>query len=123
MRRFFSGLAVLAAVTAVLFPVAMASATAPPVGPLPHGTVAEVTTSKGSLVAVALPKRAKGLVWRLAQKVDTDVVQQTSEADVGSSVVIVFHTVGVGDAKIVFALTRGERSKAYDAVMHIVHVR
>jgi hypothetical protein len=123
MRRFLFYVAVLAVAGAVLLPVGIASATAPPVGPLPPGVVAHVTTSKGSLIAVALPKGARGLVWRLARRVNTDVVRQTGEADVGSSVVVIFRTVGSGNAKIVFALTWGERRKAYAAVKHVVRVR
>src|SRR4051794_1458748 len=56
MRRFLFHVAVLGVASAVLLPVGMASATAPPLGPLPHGVVARVTTSKGSLIAVALPR-------------------------------------------------------------------
>ena len=88
-----------------------------PVGALPKGPVSTVTTRPGLLVAVALPrqKEASGLVWRLARNVDAKVVRQLSEADVGSNVVVVFKVVGSGKTSIVFALTRGERSKAFRA--------
>ena len=90
-----------------------AEASAPPVGPLPKGPVAAVTTTKGQLVAVALPHRTGGLVWRLARPLNPKVLQQVSEADVGNSVVVVFRAVGRGQAAIKFGLTRGETRKAY----------
>jgi hypothetical protein len=91
-------------------PAAVADST--PIGAIPKGPVSTVRTSSGSLVAVALPRQrtASGLVWRLARTVDARVVRQVSEADVGSSVVVVFRTVGTGKTSIVFALTRGEAS-------------
>jgi hypothetical protein len=104
-------------------PIGVAFASAPPVGPVPTGPVTHVTAPKGTLIAVALPLKSGGLVWRLARDVDSTVLQESSEADVGRNVVIVFRTVGEGDAKIVFALTRGERPRAYASVTHIVHVR
>ena len=57
-----------------LVPVAAADST--PVGPLPKGPVASVVTTRGALVAVALPRQsaAGGLVWRLARRVDPAVL-------------------------------------------------
>jgi len=99
------------------------SETAPPVGPLPKGPVTNVSAPRGTLVSVALPRRA-GRVWRLARPVSPKVLRQVSEADVGSSVVVVFRAVGRGRATIVFAQTRGESSaKALRAVRHVVRVR
>jgi hypothetical protein len=80
-----------------------------------------VMVPRGQLVAVALPrqKASTGLVWRLARKVDSRVLRQLSEADVGPSVVVVFRAVGRGKATIVFALTRGESSsKALRAIRY-----
>ena len=111
------------ALAAGALPITSATATAPPVGPLPTGAVVQVTAPKGSLVAVALPHRSAGLVWRLARKVDPSVLREDSEADVGNTVVVIFRTVGAGDAKVVFALTRGERTHAFASVTHVVHVR
>ena len=53
-----------------------AAADSTPVGPLPKPAVTTVTTAKGSLVAVALPRQAPrtGLVWRVARPLDTRVV-------------------------------------------------
>jgi hypothetical protein len=94
---------------------------ATPIGPLPAGPVMTVMVPRGQLVAVALPrqKASTGLVWRLARKVDSRVLRQLSEADVGPSVVVVFRAVGRGKATIVFALTRGESSsKALRAIRY-----
>lgn len=113
---------VLAASAALAF-TAAASASAPPVGPLPAGPVTQVTAPKGTLVAVALPAKSGGLVWRLAQPYDAAVVRQVSEATVGREVVVVFRAVGRGSTRIVFALTRGERTRAYGSVTHVVEVR
>ena len=104
--------------------VPSALATAPPVGPLPAGPVSTVGTTKGELVAIALPHAAasSGRVWRLARAYNSRVVRQVSEADVGDSVVIVYKAVGTGRTSIIFALTRGETSKAFKARTYAVRV-
>jgi hypothetical protein len=101
-------LAVVVAVTAA----AAARGDSTPIGPLPKGPVTTIDTTRGALVAVALPRQkpSTGLVWRVARRVDTNVVRQLSEADVGASVVLVFRATGKGEAAIRFALTRGESS-------------
>jgi hypothetical protein len=103
---------------------APAFADSTPIGALPKGPVATVTTQRGLLVAVALPHPAdKGLVWRLARRVDPKVMHEVSEADVGKSVVIVFAVTGKGRASIVYALTRGDSSsKAEGTITHKVLV-
>ncbi len=98
-----------------------AAADSTPVGPLPTPAVTKVTTAKGSLVAVSLPARptGTGLVWRVARPLDSRVVRQVGEADVGPSVVLVFRVVGRGRASLHFALTRGDTSpKAVRAVRY-----
>lgn len=112
----------VAASAALLGAGARAEASAPPVGPIPKGPIASVTTQKGQLVAVALPKRGSGLVWRIARRIDPAVLRQVSEADVGRSVVVVFQASGKGTARVVFALTRGETPRALASVTHIVRV-
>jgi len=86
--------------------------TAVPVRRLPQGPVTTVLTQKGALIAVALPRQeaSTGLVWRLARAVDSSIVRQRSEAEVGPSVVVLFEVVGTGEASVAFALTRGESS-------------
>src|SRR5512147_1965628 len=89
-----------------------AAATAPPVGPLPKGPVTTISAPKGSLVSVALKSRA-GYSWRSARYVNPRVLVEVSEADVGSSVVVVYRAVGPGSVSVRYGLTRGETRKAY----------
>lgn len=117
-------LAVLVAATPLAV-VAGAAADSTPVGPLPAGPVTTVTSERGSLVAVALPgqKASSGLVWRLARRVDSRVLRQVSEADIGSDVVVVFRAVGRGRSTVAFGLTRGESSsKAVRSITYRVKV-
>jgi hypothetical protein len=63
-------------------------------------------------------------VWRVARAVDPAILRQVSEADVGSSVVLVFRATGVGTARVVLALTHGDSSpKAVRAAYYVVKVR
>ena len=104
---------------------AAAWADSTPIGALPPGPVTTVTTTRGSLVAVALPrqKESTGLVWRIARPLNARVVSEVSEADVGTSVVIVFRTGAAGQATISFALTRGDTSsKAVKSAVYNVRV-
>ena len=109
------------ALLAALVAAGTAAADSTPVGPLPKPAVTRVTTAKGSLVAVALPTQTarSGLVWRIARPLDTRLVRQVGEADVGPSVVLVFRVVGAGRTSLHFALTRGDASpKAVRAVRY-----
>ena len=106
---------------AVAIAVVPASASAPPVGPLPTPKVTTVKARKGSLIAIAAPKRA-GYDWRIARNVKASVVRQSTEGDVGKTVVLVFEAVGKGDAAIILAETKGETAKAYRAIKYVVHV-
>ena len=91
-----------------------ARADATPVGPLPSAPATTIVAERGSLVAIALPRQrpSSGLVWRLARPVDSAVLRQISEADVGPAVVIVSGAIGRGSAKVSFALTQGETGTA-----------
>jgi hypothetical protein len=89
----------------------VATATAPPVNVLPNGPVSTITTQRGQLVAVALPKAA-GKSWRVARSINAKVLREVDEADVNANVVVVFRAVGKGRATVVFARTRGEASRA-----------
>jgi hypothetical protein len=118
----FSGLvAVAATAAAVIAGVALADST--PVGPLPNGPVSMIQTQKGQLVAVALPHRANGRVWRVARPYNARVLQQVGEADVGANVVVVFKATGPGTTTIAFGLTRGETAKAYESRRFTVKVQ
>ena len=103
------------AIAVSLSSAAASRASSPPVGPLPAGPHATITTKKGELVAVALPHRSGGLVWRIARAFDGTKLRQVSEADVGPNVVLVFKAVRAGKVTVVVALTRGERTTALAA--------
>jgi len=123
-HRYIAVVAVAAALTAALATVAGArTAASPPVGPLPSGPTSTIQTQVGQLVAFALPHRPNGRVWRIARAVNSAVLVQVSEADVGANVVLVFKAKGKGSAKVSFGLTRGERTKAYEARRFVVNVR
>jgi hypothetical protein len=118
-----AGLAALAVGTAVIL-AGRAHADSTPIGPLPKGPVTTVTAPKGTLVSVALPHAGKGLVWRLARRVDPAVLRQVSEGDIGASVVVVFQARRVGNVRVAFAQTRGDTSsKALRSATTLVHVR
>jgi hypothetical protein len=119
-QRTISALAATAALTGALAAAGLADST--PVGPLPAGPTATIVTRQGQLVAVALPHRSRGKVWRVARQFDGTVLHQVSEADVGASVVLVFRATGHGSTTVVFALTRGERAQAYEARRFSVRV-
>src|SRR5713101_6228826 len=57
-------------------------ATAPPVGQLPAGPSSSIVTARGELVAIALPHRSGGRVWRIAKAPNAAVLREVSEADV-----------------------------------------
>jgi hypothetical protein len=113
----------VAALVLVSIAAGVGLAAAPPVGPLPAGPTSTINTHKGELVAFALPARSGGRVWRVARAFDSKVLQQVSEANVGNSVVLVFKAAGTGTSTVSFGLTRGERTKAYEARHYAVHVR
>ena len=69
-----------------------------------------------------MPHRAGGRSWRIAGSINGSIVQEVGEADVGANVVVVFKATGRGSATIVFALTRGERAKVYEARRFVVRV-
>jgi hypothetical protein len=115
---------VAAALTVTLATVAGArTAAAPPVGPLPSGPTSTIQTQVGQLVAFALPHRPSGRVWRVARAINSKVLVQVGEADVGANVVLVFRAKGKGTATVSFGLTRGETAKAYEARRFVVNVR
>jgi len=113
---------IVAAAAASLVLVLPAGASAPPVGKLPKGPVTTVRAQKGTLVAIALPQ-LKGLSWRLARQVDSKVVVQAGEGNIGTSVVITFRAKGPGHTKVIYAATRGESTVARAAQTLDVTVR
>jgi hypothetical protein len=121
MIRALAVLSVLAGAVALPVTAGAASATAPPVGPLPAAKVTTVKTTRGQLVSIALPTRG-GYVWRVARPIAARVVRQVGEGNIGRVVVLVFAAVGRGHASIVLAETRGETARAYRAVRYEVTV-
>jgi hypothetical protein len=117
MKRF----ALLAALAAALVLVVPVQAAAPPVGPLPKGPITSISTVKGSLVSVALPSQA-GKSWRLARAVNSKVLVEVTEANVGSNVVVIYRATGRGSARVAYGLTRGETAKAYASATFNVRV-
>lgn len=105
--------------------VATARATAPPVGPLPKGPTTTITTPSQGYVSMALNRGQSGLTWRVARPDNSQVVVETAEANLGDLTVWVFRTVKPGTATLRFALTRGERPRAYQAATYrlVVHPR
>jgi hypothetical protein len=81
-----------------------------PIGPLPAGPVSSITAQRRELVAVALPQRSGGRVWRLARPINDNVLHQVSEANVGASVVIIFRARGAGATTVSLALTKSDTS-------------
>jgi hypothetical protein len=120
MCRALRTVFVCALVLAAAAGAALADST--PVGAIPPGPRSTITTTRGQLVAVALPHRAGGRVWRVARTANSRVVRETHEGDVGDSVVVVFSAVGKGNATIVFALTKGETAKAYESRTYVLKV-
>ena len=112
----------LAAAVAACALSGAAIASAPPVGPLPPSKIQRISTARGSLVSVAVPKRPGGYVWRIARTYDGHVLREVTEGDVGSTVAIVFRAVGRGTTTVVLAETRGETAKAYRAARYVVTV-
>jgi hypothetical protein len=55
--------------------------------------------------------------------VDTRIVEEVAERDVGPGVVVVFKATGRGRATLYFALTRGETAKAYESRRVTIRVR
>jgi hypothetical protein len=103
---------------------ATALADSTPIGPLPVGPVSTIEAQHGELVALALPTRKGGRVWRVARRFDATVLRQVSEANVGSSVVLVFRAGSVGRTTISLALTKGDVSgKALESRLFHVRVR
>ena len=113
MPRFM--LVVVAAVAAATL-VSSVHATAPPVGPLPKGPVTEIRVPHGLLFSLVVPRPARaGLVWRGARQVNVAVARPLREAEVNGDIVFVYRAGHAGRTTVVYALTKGETPKAYQA--------
>jgi hypothetical protein len=117
-------LIILFAIAALCGGAAGAFADSTPVGPLPGGPAASIDVQHGELVALALPQRSAGRVWRVARPFDATVLRQVSEAGVGASVVLVFRARSAGRTTVSIALTKGDNSaKALESRRFLVRVR
>jgi hypothetical protein len=114
---------ILAACAVAIGAATAARASSPPIGPLPRGVHSTVATKAGELVAIALPHRSGGRIWRIARAFDGSVLHEVSEADIGPNVVIVFKAVRPGALTLSYALTRGETTKALEARTFAVRIR
>ena len=113
----------LAAAAAALLLAGAASASAPPVGKLPAGPLHTIAVVRGQVVAVALPHRANGLVWRQASGFGSKIVRERSEGDVGKDVVVLFDTLRRGTVTIAYGLTRGDTTGARASLRFRVTVK
>jgi hypothetical protein len=94
-----------------------------PVGTLPTGPNSLIHTIDGELVAVALPHRSNGRIWRIARPFNAKVVKQVSEGDIGKNVVVVFKAAARGTTTVIFALTKGETARAYEVRSFTISVQ
>ena len=96
---------------ALITPAALADST-PIKPPRTVGTTTTWTAPRGSLLAIAAPRRhpSTGLVWRVARPINQAVLRQVGEAEIGPSVVLVFRTIARGKATVALALTKGDTS-------------
>jgi hypothetical protein len=121
MKRLLVSVFVIAAVGGS---AAVAFADTTPVGPLPAGPAATIDVQHGELVALALPQRSAGRVWRVARPFDANVLRQVSEANVSASIVLVFRARKAGRTTVSIALTEGDASaKALESRRFLVRVR
>jgi hypothetical protein len=117
-------LSTLFAIAALCGGAAVAFADSTPIGPLPAGPAESIEVQHGELVALALPQRSAGRIWRIARPFDATVLRQVSEASVGASVVLVFRARSAGRTTVSIALTKGDTSaKALESRRFLVRVR
>ena len=92
-----------------------ARSSAPPVGPLPKGPVTTVRVQRGLLFAIALPRPAAGLSWRGARPSDATVARPLDEGELNGNLVFTYRAGRAGTTTVVYALTRDEERKAFQA--------
>jgi hypothetical protein len=122
MRRTAGSITMTLVATLAVAAAAFGDST--PIGALPAGPVATIQAQRGELVALALPKRSGGRVWRIARPFKPTVLSQVSEADVGPSVVVVFRARRAGAMRVSFALTASDASsKALESRQFVVNIK
>jgi hypothetical protein len=113
--------ALAAALAAAVLGVS-ARASAPPVGPLPAGPVTSIRVEHGRLFALVVPRPAAGLTWRGARQSDATVARPLDEGELNGNIVFVYRAGRPGTTTVVYALTRGEGTKALKARFFAVTV-
>ena len=108
-------LAGIVGVVAVAIVTLSAQASAPPVGPLPKGPVTTIGVQHGQLFAIVVPRPATGLTWRGARQSDATIARPLDEGELNGNVVFVYRAGRAGKTTVVYALTKGERSKVLQA--------
>ena len=107
-----SVLAAIVAATLTAFTLS-ASASAPPVGPLPKGPVTSIQVEHGQLFALVLPKPGNGYTWRGAKNTNVNVAKPLDEGELNGNIVLVYKALKAGKTTIAYGLTKGETKKAY----------
>lgn len=92
-----------------------ATASAPPVGPLPRGPVTVIHIRHGLLFAIALPRPRAGLAWRGARRSDVTVARPLDEGELNGNIVFTYRAGRLGKTTVVYALTKDETPKALQA--------
>jgi len=111
-RRFF---VILATAFALVGVAHSAQATAPPVGRLPKGPVTSIEVHHGQLFALVVPRPPRGFTWRGARISDAIVARPLDEGELRGNVVFVYRAGHAGKTTVVYALTKGETAKAWQA--------
>jgi hypothetical protein len=97
-----------------------ARATVPPVGQLPK--VMSIQVEHGQLFALALPKPAKGYIWRGPKNTKVDVATPLYVGALDGNPVLLYEALKVGKTTIAYWLTKGARTKAYKSEIFQVTV-
>lgn len=108
---FVTSVAMVALATAA----SSALASAPPVGPLPKGTVTTIHVQHGLLFGIALPRPGKDLTWRGARQSDATITRPLDEGELNGNIVFTYKAGHIGTTTVVYALTKDETPKALSA--------
>ena len=99
-------------VVAALAVTLAASASAPPVGPLPKGPVTTIGVQHGQLFALVVPQPSPGLTWRGATNTNSKVARPLDEGELNGNIVFVYKALAAGKTTIAYGLTKGETTGA-----------
>ena len=74
-----------------------------------------IRVQHGLLFGIALPKRAAGLAWRGARQSDASIARPVDEGELNGNIVFTYRAGHRGTTTVVYALTKGETAKAFEA--------